>query len=164
MKKPILCLDFDGVLHSYSSGWKGARKIPDAPVPGALEFVVAALDQFNVHILSSRSHQWGGRKAMKRWLHASLCASAGMDFSSTPQWWAARISRTAFADPWWSEVDWAADCVVAEIKWPLFKPSAMVTIDDRALNFTGTWPTLESIGAFQPWNKVKKAAHAAPTP
>jgi hypothetical protein len=28
MGKPILCLDFDGVLHSYSSGWKGADVIP----------------------------------------------------------------------------------------------------------------------------------------
>ena len=28
MSKPILCLDFDGVLHSYTSGWRGAR-IPD---------------------------------------------------------------------------------------------------------------------------------------
>jgi hypothetical protein len=32
MTKPILCLDFDGVIHSYSSGWKGADVIPDPPV------------------------------------------------------------------------------------------------------------------------------------
>jgi hypothetical protein len=66
--RPILCLDFDGVIHSYTSGWKGAAVIPDAPVPGALEFIHEALEQFEVHIFSSRSHQWGGKRAMKRWL------------------------------------------------------------------------------------------------
>ena len=39
-RKPIICLDFDGVIHSYTSGWKGAAVIPDPPVPGALEFIV----------------------------------------------------------------------------------------------------------------------------
>ena len=36
--KTIL-LDFDGVIHSYTSGWKGAGVIPDPPVPGAIDFL-----------------------------------------------------------------------------------------------------------------------------
>lgn len=156
--KPILCLDFDGVLHSYTSGWKGATVIPDPPVPGALEFVVGALERFSVAILSSRSHQWFGRLAMKRWLRKHLIAAAGDDFSTTPDWWAGRIAETAFADPWKDEVRWAADRVIAGIQWPLHKPSAMVTIDDRALTFTGQWPALEELRTFQPWNKRRPQA------
>lgn len=152
MNKPILCLDFDGVLHSYNSGWKGATVIPDPPVPGALEFVVGALDRFTVAILSSRSHQWFGRYAMKRWLRKHLIAAAGKDFSDTPEWWAGRIAETAFADPWADEVRWAADRVIAEIQWPLHKPSAMVTIDDRAITFSGVWPSIEELLAFKTWN------------
>lgn len=151
--KPILCLDFDGVLHSYSSGWKGAAVIPDLPVTGALEFVVGALDEFRVNILSSRSHQWGGRRAMKRWLYKHLVAAAGVDFSDTPKWWADQIAKTAFADPWEEEVKWAATCVVKEVRWPFFKPPALVTIDDRAVEFTGMWPAFSDLSSFQPWNK-----------
>lgn len=158
MSKPILCLDFDGVLHSYSSGWQGARNIPDDPVPDALRFLVVALDHFQVHILSSRSHQWGGRRAMKRWLRKWLVSTAGESFSTTPDWWASYIARTAFADPWHDEVAHAADVVVSTIRWPLFKPSAMITIDDRALTFTGTWPAIPALQAFRPWNKRPVAA------
>lgn len=151
MRKPTLVLDFDGVLHSYSSGWKGARVIPDPPVPGALEFVVRALDRFTVAILSSRSHQWGGRRAMKRWLVAALEDCAGT-FETTPDWLLAHIH--AFADPWPDQVGWDIRRIVhREIQWPLFKPPAHVTIDDRALTFNGDWPALADIAAFRPWNK-----------
>lgn len=152
MRKPILCLDFDGVIHSYSSGWKGASVIPDEPVPGALEFVVTALDKFRVNILSSRSHQWGGKRAMKRWLHLHLTRLEYPN-GGLPKWWEDRIMRSAFADPWPEEIHHAANLVVKEIDWPWFKSPALATIDDRALTFTGTWPELDSIKNFKPWNK-----------
>lgn len=65
--KPILCLDFDGVCHSYISGWKGAAIIPDPPVEGMWEFLEAAIEIFEIHIFSSRTHQEGGKKAMFQW-------------------------------------------------------------------------------------------------
>lgn len=152
MHKPILCLDFDGVIHSYTSGWKGASVIPDPPVPGALEFIVTALDVFEVHILSSRSHQWGGKRAMKRYLREHL-VDLGYWGEPVPQWWTDEIFKDTHMEPWDHEVRSAADRVIAQIKWPWFKPPAMVTLDDRAMTFSGQWPTLTELMRFKPWNK-----------
>lgn len=66
----LIALDFDGVLHSYASGWHGAHVVSDAPVPGALNFIKELIEdkRFVVCIYSSRSHQPGGIDAMKEWL------------------------------------------------------------------------------------------------
>jgi hypothetical protein len=116
-RKPILCLDFDGVVHSYTSGWHGADKIPDKPVPGAFDFIRAALLHFDVAIFSTRSIAPGGIDAMELWFELH-----GADF-------------------------------VDQLRWPQSKPPAFVTIDDRALTFTGTWPSIDELKAFEPWTK-----------
>ncbi len=66
----MLCVDFDGVLHSYSSGWRGARNIPDPPVEGAIGWLKSLIvdRSFDVQIYSSRSRYLGGRRAIKKWL------------------------------------------------------------------------------------------------
>lgn len=159
MSKPKIVLDWDGVIHGYQSGWKGAAILPDPPVPGALEFIVRALDRFEVNILSSRSHQWGGRAAMKRWLYEQYVALGGCDPQGgqfdfdVPDWWRDFICEHSFMEPWWETTDYAAKLVVRSVKWPLFKPAALCTIDDRAHQFDGTWPALDEIAAFKPWNK-----------
>lgn len=127
-RKPILSLDFDGVLHSYTSGWKGADVIPDPPVPGTFEFLEAAHEYFEVHIFSSRSGQPGGIAAMRAWLvhHAGY----GDDFGPLPAW-------------------------LTEIQFPVDKPPAFVALDDRVLTFNGVFPSVEELRNFAPWNKKR---------
>ena len=67
-RKPILSLDWDGVIHSYSSGWQGATVIPDPPNPGAMRFIWDASEHYTIAISSSRSSSWMGRRAMKAYL------------------------------------------------------------------------------------------------
>jgi hypothetical protein len=122
MNKPILCLDFDGVLHSYTSGWKGGDIVSDPPVPGALEFMIEAEKHFTIKIYSSRSNQPGGIKAMHEW----ICKHLGYE----PDF-----------------LDYGMGA------FPTEKPSAFLTIDDRAICFTGTFPSIQSLKEFKPWNK-----------
>lgn len=134
-----LCLDFDGVIHSYKSGWKGAAEIPDPPVEGALEFIVAATKRFRVAIHSSRSGQEGGIPAMKRWLGHWLISQAAGDGMALVD-----------ADKVWGWVE-------NEIDWPTSKPGAFLTIDDRGFCFRGYWPSLDEIDAFKTWQQQVNA-------
>lgn len=122
-RKPILCLDFDGVIHSYKSGWKGETIIYDPPVDGALDFIQAALEHFRVMIYSSRSSSPGGIAAMKEWLFGHCRNQHHRDF-------------------WW-----------LDIEWPASKPAAKITIDDRAILFTGKFPPLEELINFKTWTE-----------
>lgn len=138
MNKPILCLDFDGVLHSYTSGWQGATVISDPPVPGAIAFLYEAILHFDVCIYSSRSHQPGGIDAMMDWI---------------AKWegvWIAEQQRAGRPQ--------ARTSLLLNIRFPTEKPSAFLTIDDRALTFTGEWPSMAVLLAFKPWNK--REAHS----
>jgi len=67
-KKPILCVDFDGVIHSYTSPWVDEVTIPDPPVPGALLWLWKATEWFEVVIYSSRSKTTPGVLAMMKWM------------------------------------------------------------------------------------------------
>lgn len=137
MRKPILCLDFDGVLHSYTSGWHGASTVSDPPVEGAMSFLVQAVVDFEVHVFSSRSNQPGGVAAMQDWMirhmREYLMQSCGMDEDIAQQRAILKVTRS--------------------IEWPTEKPPASVTLDDRAIQFTGSWPSIDELKRFKPWNK-----------
>lgn len=75
-KGPIALVDFDGVIHSYTSGWdeskEGETWIPDAPVDGAKE----GLEElkrlgYQVVIFTSRAKSIKGIKAVRNWMTAN---------------------------------------------------------------------------------------------
>ena len=128
--RQIICLDFDGVVHSYTSGWKGARNIPDPPVDGALEFMLDALRLYDVVIHSSRARYFGGISAMRKWLR----------FHAGNLWYEAGFERG-----------------LEDVKFARWKPSALVTIDDRAIRFDGRFPDPRAAAELKPWNKASRA-------
>jgi len=123
MVKPIICLDFDGTIHSYESGWQGAEVISDSPIKGSFDFIRDASLHFDVHVYSARSGLPGGIDAMKAWF---------------------------------LKHDWEADASgdPAGLSFPTCKPPAHISIDDRAMTFTGTWPDMQSLKDFRPWNDL----------
>lgn len=70
--KPTIVFDFDGVIHSYVSGWKGINVIPDPPVPliqEEIERIRAA--GYKVVVVSTRCSDPAGMDAVKNYLDAN---------------------------------------------------------------------------------------------
>lgn len=68
MKKTVV-FDFDGVIHSYTSGWKGESVIPDPPVPGIREAISDIRRAgYEVVIVSTRCATKEGYGAVRAWL------------------------------------------------------------------------------------------------
>lgn len=68
MKKTVV-FDFDGVIHSYTSGWQGADAIPDPPVPGIKEAIDEIRDAgYEVIVVSTRCATTEGHGAIRAWL------------------------------------------------------------------------------------------------
>lgn len=130
-KKYTVAVDFDGVIHSYTSPWVDARTIPDPPVPGAIHWLFRTIQHFEVAIFSTRNFQEGGISAMRDWLrlHAdALWAEPGPGYRG-----------------------------LEDITFPLVKPAALIYLDDRALRFDGeNFPEKDEIHQLRPWNKPRK--------
>lgn len=68
MKKNTIVFDFDGVIHSYISGWKGYDVIPDPPVNGIKEVINELRKDYKVVVVSARAKTPIGRLAIKEYL------------------------------------------------------------------------------------------------
>lgn len=65
---PTIVFDFDGVIHSYKSGWKGATVIPDPPVDGIREVLEDLSKDYRLVVNSSRCATEEGRQAIWQYL------------------------------------------------------------------------------------------------
>jgi hypothetical protein len=136
MTKPILCIDFDGVVHSYTSGWKGETVIADPPVNGALAWLYKATEFWDVQIYSSRSKNPDAVYEMTSWMRLWSVKEFGPNHTMS-------YGGTNYP-----------------IKFVHEKPSAFLTIDDRAICFDGAWNALDpqELLKFKPWNKRELGA------
>jgi len=67
MGKQTIALDFDGVIHSYKSGWI-APDILEEPLEGSLEFFNKLLEKYKIVIFSARAKSPNGLLAIQNWL------------------------------------------------------------------------------------------------
>ncbi len=128
--KPTIAIDFDGVIHAYTSQWVHAGVIADDAVPGFWEWADTVCKFYRLVIFSSRCDNEKAIDAMRRWLIEQ---------------------RTK-----WRKEGGKTDGT-AHFEFATRKPSAHVLIDDRAIQFRGRWDapelSLEAIRNFKPWNK-----------
>jgi phosphoglycolate phosphatase-like HAD superfamily hydrolase len=69
MDKKTIVFDFDGVIHSYVSGWKGVNNCPDAPNDDVVETIRALREKnYEVIVVSTRCADPDGQNAVKQYL------------------------------------------------------------------------------------------------
>lgn len=128
-KKYTVAVDFDGVIHSYTSPWVAAHIAPDLPVPGAIEWLYSTLQNFEVTIFTTRGKSWRGRRAVRQYLRRY----GGHLFYESP-------GMRGLED----------------VKVSAKKDAALIYLDDRAVRFDGVnFPTAQQIHQLRPWNKVR---------
>lgn len=132
MNKPILCLDFDGVIHQYNSGWKGPLTISDDVTDGFFEWLDIAAQYFKIIVYSSRSKEPGASDIMALWL------------AEQRKKWREKGGISSITDG-----------TPVEVEFSDTKPAAFLQIDDRAICFDGDWSKLDpaQLLTFKPWNK-----------
>ena len=130
--KPILVLDFDGVIHSYENGW-GDGSIYGHATTGFWEWAIRAERVFRLCIHSSRIKTAHDATMVEQWLAREFGA------------WRNHVGRSVADFPYFEL------CIT--------KPPAFLTIDDRALCFHGDWtaPFLdpEHLHGFRSWVMAK---------
>ena len=128
--RPTIVIDFDGVIHSYEKGWQDGH-IYGTPVSGFFEWAEEAKQHFTLAVYSSRSDSHKNLKPMRDWFSVQLQA--------------------------WRWDHPHSDLTILDFDFPLRKPPAWVSIDDRVIRFNGRWDAEElkpiNLAQFRPWTQ-----------
>ncbi len=128
--KPILAVDYHGVINSYMSGVQSLDLADDPPTDGAIRFLIAATSSFQVCVTSARfDTNPDAREQCRAWL-----IKHGMP------------RQMITMEPNY-------DHIRQEIYIAGERPRATILLDDRAVQFTGTFPALRLLLQFKPWNR-----------
>lgn len=132
-KLPTLCLDFDGVVHSYDKGWMDGS-IYGTTTEGFWPWVIEASRRFSIVIHSSRFSSDDGMREAAMWMPREFMK------------WAQRQTTHPGVDSYQQ----------LGISLSRTKPAAILTIDDRALTFTGSWDDfpMERLRDFKTWQQM----------
>lgn len=155
-----ICIDFDGVIHQYSQGWKDGS-IYDNPVNNAFETINLLVEQgYSVVIFSTRS-PYQIKKWLVRFSNQLLYMSQSefMDryypFQEIDQtiieneYSNKRLQHKVKVIPFWKKFWNSSTIGITRRKLP-----ATIYVDDRALKFEGNWSnTLEQIKSFKTYQE-----------
>lgn len=122
MNRKTLCVDFDGVLHAYTSPFTADHVIADGPMPGAMDWLYEVTETYDIAVYSARCATARGRDAVER-------AIASWVYDAFGQPVTADIMRRV---------------MVVE-----HKPPCWALIDDRCIPFRGTFPSLDQIATME---------------
>ncbi len=154
MNKKRICIDFDGVLHSYVSGWQGHENACDPPTPGAMAFLIEMIDRYELVVHSARSQYEMGLQVMWDYLREHLSEHFEAEIWRIWPDGEPRVIKAA--------ADAKAADLVKRIEFVSRKPAAHLYIDDRGWRFDGNnWPTAQEIEAFVPWMERPRVAEPA---
>lgn len=139
-----IAIDFDGVIHKYSKGWKDGS-VYDEAVAQVFTCIGSLFDTgYNVFILSTRNP-----KQIKKWINGKIMVSEyeseGMG-GDPERYVGTRYGFTCQIIPFWKKF-WNKKNVLGITKRKL---PAHCYVDDRALKFEGDWvKTFSEILSFK---------------
>jgi len=125
-KRYTVAVDFDGVICHQVSEFVAPHIITDTPVMWAIDWLYGMIQDFDIVIHSCRAKTWRGRRAIRAWLKEH---SIGV--------WYPSPGHVGLED--------------VVIQWG--KPPALIYLDDRAIRFSGTFPSKQEIYNAKPWLK-----------